>query len=120
MERVLVTGGSQGIGRAIAARAKAAGYGVVTFDLVAPRDDGPGEFNNAFLPPFLLGGHFFCGRGALSFLGFLPVLVMDFNDGLRQGAEPRDLSDHRLGRIRRRGDVHRLRGGRVRVNGGRR
>ncbi len=44
MERVLITGGSQGIGRAIAGRAKRDGYDVTIFDRVPPDDPGLGAF----------------------------------------------------------------------------
>ncbi|MSO70077.1 MAG: SDR family oxidoreductase [Alphaproteobacteria bacterium] len=44
MERVLVTGGSLGIGRAIAERAKRDGYQVTIFDLVPPKDAALGHF----------------------------------------------------------------------------
>lgn len=44
MQRVLVTGGSQGIGRAIAERAGRDGYAVTIFDRVAPADPGLGEY----------------------------------------------------------------------------
>ncbi|MSO74400.1 MAG: SDR family oxidoreductase [Alphaproteobacteria bacterium] len=43
MERVLVTGGALGIGRAIAERAKRDGYQVTIFDLVPPKDAAPGR-----------------------------------------------------------------------------
>lgn len=44
MERVLITGGSQGIGRAIAERARRDGYAVMIFDRVPPDDAGLGQF----------------------------------------------------------------------------
>ncbi|MGD9538066.1 MAG: SDR family oxidoreductase [Alphaproteobacteria bacterium] len=44
MERILITGGSQGIGRAIAERARADGYRVVLFDRVPPDSNELGEF----------------------------------------------------------------------------
>ena len=43
MERVLVTGGSRGIGRAVANRMSEDGYRVVNFDLQPPEQLLPGE-----------------------------------------------------------------------------